>query len=491
MRINKEKIMKLDWYSQGSAAKLLYASYPWRACTLMSVMGREMPFKYETLVYFKNHYFEVYFSKRSLKKISDYYFNKQNKNERFLKKLIDYWHVECVKPYKRALNQLRRDDLGRCSNQELLIQFRVFTKAYMKVWHEAVFLDSFDCCGDDILSDALAKENKKINPRDLEIILTPPNPSFLQKERIALLKIAESVIKRGGIIKNEKRVNRELAKHSRNFYWLHNDYATTEYLDAQYFKKELEVLLKNKAKIKKEKATAKFLDKLVYLRREIYQRYKFTEHFYSTVNFLSRLGNFRDERKAYNQMASNVLQKFAKEFSRRTRLTVEEVERLFHWEIEKIFRLTPKFIKNIKNRRQPVFYYLKDLDNFIEFYGETGRNLNNYLKNKIKENAKLTGRSAYPGIVKGTVRIVRDKRDFHKMKPGNILVAPNTRPEYSPIMKIAAAVVADEGGLTCHTAIVAREFKIPTVVGVQGAVNILKDGDRVEVDAKQGIVKKI
>jgi len=75
------------------------------------------------------------------------------------------------------------------------------------------------------------------------------------------------------------------------------------------------------------------------------------------------------------------------------------------------------------------------------------------------------------------------------MNKGDILVAPNTRPEYAPIMKIAGAIISDEGGITCHSAIVSRELKIPCIVGVQSASAVLKDGDLIEVDAEKGVIK--
>jgi pyruvate,water dikinase len=109
----------------------------------------------------------------------------------------------------------------------------------------------------------------------------------------------------------------------------------------------------------------------------------------------------------------------------------------------------------------------------------------------IARKKDLKGMAAYRGFVKGEVKIIKDKNDFYKMKKGNILVAPNTRPEYVPIMKMAGAIISEEGGITCHSAIVARELKIPCIVGVQGVMLLLKDGDIVEVDANNGIVRKL
>jgi pyruvate,water dikinase len=77
------------------------------------------------------------------------------------------------------------------------------------------------------------------------------------------------------------------------------------------------------------------------------------------------------------------------------------------------------------------------------------------------------------------------------MNPGDILVSTMTRPEFVPLMKIAGGVVTNEGGITCHAAILSRELGKPCVIGTQTATEILKDGDFVEVDADEGLVRKI
>jgi pyruvate,water dikinase len=71
---------------------------------------------------------------------------------------------------------------------------------------------------------------------------------------------------------------------------------------------------------------------------------------------------------------------------------------------------------------------------------------------------------------------------------GEILVTGMTRPEFVPLMRRAAAIVTDEGGITCHAAIVSRELNKPCIIGTKFATHILKDGDEVLVDANQGII---
>ena len=89
------------------------------------------------------------------------------------------------------------------------------------------------------------------------------------------------------------------------------------------------------------------------------------------------------------------------------------------------------------------------------------------------------------------VQIVLNRDEIPKFKAGNVLVTTMTSPDFVPAMKKAAAIVTDEGGITCHAAIVSRELGIPCVIGTRIATKVLKDGEKVEVDAVKGIVRKI
>ncbi|MCH7492711.1 phosphoenolpyruvate synthase, partial [Patescibacteria group bacterium] len=95
------------------------------------------------------------------------------------------------------------------------------------------------------------------------------------------------------------------------------------------------------------------------------------------------------------------------------------------------------------------------------------------------------------GKASGTVKLIIRPTDMLKMKKGDILVSIATDPDIVPAMKKAAAIVTEQGGVTSHAAIVARELNIPCVIGTKIATKVLKDGDRVEVDATKGIVKKL
>jgi phosphohistidine swiveling domain-containing protein len=110
---------------------------------------------------------------------------------------------------------------------------------------------------------------------------------------------------------------------------------------------------------------------------------------------------------------------------------------------------------------------------------------------EIKVEKTLKGLVAYPGKVRGKVRIIKTFHDLKKIVKGEILVAITTHPNFLPAMKMASAFVTDEGGIACHAAIVARELKKPCIVGTKIATKVLKDGQLVEVDANKGVIKII
>ncbi len=93
---------------------------------------------------------------------------------------------------------------------------------------------------------------------------------------------------------------------------------------------------------------------------------------------------------------------------------------------------------------------------------------------EIENSLLLTGDPASPGIGFGEVVIIKSPKEIDKIKKGNVLVAPQTNPDYVPAMRKASAIVTEHGGRTSHAAIVSRELGIPAVVGAVGATTILK-----------------
>jgi phosphoenolpyruvate synthase/pyruvate phosphate dikinase len=136
------------------------------------------------------------------------------------------------------------------------------------------------------------------------------------------------------------------------------------------------------------------------------------------------------------------------------------------------------FLWDIKTDK---WYYGKDADEFFKQLGIETTISQDIIKGVVANKGKATGKVV---VALGTV-------DFHKITKGCILVAHMTAPWYTPYIPKVKAIVTDEGGIGTHAAVISREFGIPCIIGTKIATKVLKDGDMVEVDADNGIVRKI
>jgi phosphoenolpyruvate synthase/pyruvate phosphate dikinase len=101
----------------------------------------------------------------------------------------------------------------------------------------------------------------------------------------------------------------------------------------------------------------------------------------------------------------------------------------------------------------------------------------------------ISGLAVSQGKAIGKVRLVKSLEDLRYCQSGDVLVVTQTRPQYNTFIKKVKAIVTDEGGLLCHASMLAREFKVPCVVGTKNATKVLKDGMIVEVNAYEGVIK--
>ncbi len=129
----------------------------------------------------------------------------------------------------------------------------------------------------------------------------------------------------------------------------------------------------------------------------------------------------------------------------------------------------------------------------------TVQNSESRIQNKNTQNSELLtlnsklilkGDPASPGIASGPVKIIHKASEIHKVVSGDVLVAPQTNPDFVPAMKKAVGIITDKGGRTSHAAIVSRELGIPAVVGAEKATKVLKDGNIVTVNGIKGEVYK-
>lgn len=207
----------------------------------------------------------------------------------------------------------------------------------------------------------------------------------------------------------------------------------------------------------------------------------------NVVRILRLLAVWREERKAQVQKYCLGYAKLVDTVAQEMSLSRQTVE----WSLREEFdQLTIKQ-EDINGRSKKSAFIFSDRFENSKIMSE---NEAQEIMNELSENEQvgdIRGMTACKGYARGRVRIVIRNDDFAKFSEGDILVTTMTRTEFLNIMKLASAIVTDEGGLTCHAAILSREFGIPCVVGTKTATKSLRDGDLVEVDAGSGTVRML
>ena len=196
----------------------------------------------------------------------------------------------------------------------------------------------------------------------------------------------------------------------------------------------------------------------------------------------------KEMRDDYRRHAYYLLIPFWREVARRTGLPFAQTNCLTADELLRFLSGNGALDKKIIAARQRR-YALRLRHGRLEIYrGRQADRLARLVSGRAL-NRDVRGTVAYSGQASGRVRIISHRGEFKKFKPGEILVTTMTHPEFVPIMQQAAAIVTDEGGITCHAAIVARELGIPCIIGTKIATKVFNDGDVVEVDAGKGTVR--
>ena len=267
--------------------------------------------------------------------------------------------------------------------------------------------------------------------------------------------------------------------------------------EAQHYKVELKEVLKENINV----LIAKFEDLKSY--REIRNReinriiseYKLdSKSLQIFVDFGLALDT-RNEAEYFVSYAGGYLMPLFKESCLRLYVSPKQLRDLTEVELFESL-LGKKNLQDIlaKKGKHQGWGYDKQMQKRFDFTSKEAEKLFKYIESYVKPvqgSDEGIGVCASPGKVTGKVRLVAYPEQNHKVKNGDILVSYATTVNYLPAMKRAAAIITEVGGLTCHAAVVSREFGIPCIVALKNAMKNFKDGDLVEVDADKGIVKKI
>lgn len=318
----------------------------------------------------------------------------------------------------------------------------------------------------------------------LETLLAPEALSFHQESERALLYAA--------LEKDDALFE---AYSTENFY-VENSYHSSRVITAEEGKQRVKNLSKNEIEAKLS-AIADHPKEVKRRKSQVEGKYNIPTHVIGIANLLSHSIWWQDHRKGFAWWLDSAVDVLSHAAEIEFDLPFDDIMHYTAEEWVGLFDRKPAFVseKVIAERKRFIGYeILPSKGKFSLKYGKFAQKLKRpmtVVAHGGSVSRSITGTPVSRGMARGMVKIILSPRKMHHMEHGEILVAPMTSPDYIVAMRKAAAIVTDVGDLMSHSAIISRELKIPCIVGTKTATTTLKDGDLVEVDANQGMIKLI
>ncbi|MFA4818871.1 MAG: PEP-utilizing enzyme [Patescibacteria group bacterium] len=379
-------------------------------------------------------------------------------------------------------------DYTEASNSQLYDDYKRVVDSYKEVYTYgeplAIALGNF--------SDRIKKHfiPQGMTDADYEILLLPQELSFVQRERLDLLEIA-CLVKNGKV---DKKIKQLLQSHVAKYTWLPYDYGVTSY-KIDHFIKELKKLV-NKGRrqiLANYRHLANYSRNLQKQQNNIAAKYKFNNKQQSLIEIVRTTFYLVDYKKELFTQLHWYSERLFIEVSRRLKTPQHLVRYMLPYEVSMcLLKGVPVKKLQIQSRYNNCVITIKKSGRVNVIDGNKAKLIiDNFISSHKKGEKRdyLSGRVGNSGSARGLVRVIMDARKIDTFKHGEILVAPMTSPDYILAIRKAAAIVTDEGGTTCHAAIVSRELNIPCVIATKKATQVFKTGDMVEVDATRGIVR--
>ncbi|HLD31907.1 MAG TPA: PEP-utilizing enzyme [Patescibacteria group bacterium] len=437
--------------------------------------------------WYKHHNFSYLVSEGNFIRAGQLILDRLEKDPAFLEKIITT--NEQMIPAMLAAAEKLHGDLTQISGHELYQRWQNWLHTFLALMTYSAMGTVMEM-EEPLLSNRLEqiiKDRLGENQQDLgkcfQILTTSTTRTVAGEEEQELLRLRQRQLTTG--LSPE-----EISVHQKRYSWIGFGYTGPGW-NCQDIEDRLSALPDTENGLKQfEEEKNKTLSQTLAEQTNWETRLGLTEKEKYLFQTLRTLGFWKFERKFQNQKAHELMEDFIREIARRNNLSILQAKMIGPNEMEDVLihnRVNPDQLNERLNESVVVFSGSK-----CEVWeGSRGKEILTEIHQSLAVNLDQTiikGSTAYPGIAQGTARQVNTVEDMQKLQPGDILISTSTSPQILPAMKKAAAIVTDSGGITCHAAIVAREIKIPTVIGTKIATKIIKDGDQIRVDADQAII---
>jgi len=361
-------------------------------------------------------------------------------------------------------------------------------KLYEKFWSYSIFIDSFDAGFDQEETLRIAAKYT-FTPEEIGILTTPAQPTFNNVRQRELLSIAQAMPP--DVAAQEIGSLPVIARYIKRYDYYKSTYAQIKHITLEEVAGEIKSYLQNNTLLNTEyQRLSGYSEHQKKKVKAVLNTHGLTEN---PLEFFSRLTYWREHRKQINLMGIHLLDLVLRGIEQISGISYNYLQYLGYEEVEGVMngQVTQERLR--KRREQGVVISCGD-GTYTIIEGPEAASLQAKMEHSLfgepeeELRVNIKGNIASPGHAQGIAKIILDQNDFYKLGEGDILVTGMTRPEFVPIMKKAAAIVTNEGGITCHAAIVSRELGKPCIIGTKKGTKLIKDGDLIEVDANSGTI---
>jgi len=391
-------------------------------------------------------------------------------------------------PFLGFVHFLKNANLSTFSDKKLLEAYNSIFKEYdeLYLYGEPIAFGSKPFA--DMLEEWFLK-NKRGTSADFHALITPSERTFLQKEHQALLSIALHAKE-----KPAAGIKELVRKHTEQFTWIPFDYGSIHYTEKHFMQELKKLLKKSNQQLEQELSNMRtYSSKTKQTYNHLIKKYSIDAKRRKMLEAVQHSNYLMDYKKEVFTMLHWYSFKVFREIAKRLGMPRTLVQYVMPDEMKELLLGKEKpNLKKLESRHKHLVLISKPSGKIEIIEGAKAKSIvESFLKKHNEEEAvpEFSGRPAFYGRVTGKVRVITDAKKCHEIKKGEIMITVMTSPDFMVAVKKAAAIVTDEGGVTCHAAIVSRERKIPCIVGTHKATRVLKTGMIIEVNADEGVVK--
>jgi phosphohistidine swiveling domain-containing protein len=458
-----------------------------------------------TYYYKYNHWMKTHNALKKLCLADDHYL------ENLIEKTVDYGEE-----FMQWLEvNIQNADVSLLSNKQIMDLINLFCEKQGILYVYGVALPILDFGGFTFIESNLTKYlHKKVSEIDFaeyyRVFTAPTRNSYALDQEIALLHLMSNYYddtnwREHILTSNPLQIEHlyskfweELKVHAKNHGWVYYAFSGPAFNEMQFLDFIKDYLIKKVHPVSRLKEIDDLQREIMETKEKYIHKLKPDPFNLMILHLAGRVVWAKPRRKDYQSKAYWHIEKVMWEVAKRLDLSLRQERSMTPAMIEKALK-KGKVDKQLLDSIYETNVVLPETKSTKAklLYGDKAKKFIEELKLNATEIkieqfvSEIKGNSACRGRARGNVKIVDYVSDIGKMNYGDILVSRATNPSLVAAMKRAAAIITDEGGLTCHASIVSRELNIPCVVGTKIATKILKDGDLIEVDAGKGLVKRI